>query len=487
MLLVRPDGVLSYYHLREALRGLKIDFGYEFIDKDWVLDFPADDQAPTPQSWVTTTKPVDAPPAPAVASGRRVAGIPTPGQDGPPLSSSAPYPPGSSPGLRGALGPPISSGVAAGSAPHGIMPGVPGGTDGTMSGWHKGKLTSFGSGGDGLPGSGSASAPFPSSGVAMNAAPHGVLPGRPEGEAGTGPGSATGVPTANGSVAGGSRSGSAGSSVPLPPPSLFLTPPPERTTSGAGGSSGSASAGSHDAGAAPSSNPSIVLPELGPPRINTGQKPANGTSATADGSGAARRPIRLLGPSNRLIRIYWRRLPKQRAASASTSSAAATASPAPPALAVRLTRLRRRPARLPGPEPAAATAAAIAAMTTRSYARLQPPKLPKGSPRPAPLRPARLSGDRDWIVFVECKTEGVVIYPTHLLIPASVLARTAGSNPLLLMRPAIDRPQAGDGAARRCSVSARGAFPGASRRRTDVSPGLSDAGRPGRAEDGGTS
>ena len=104
MLLVRPDGVLSYYHLREALRGLKIDFGYEFIDKDWVLDFPADDQAPTPQSWVTTTKPVDAPPAPAVASGRRVAGIPTPGQDGPPLSSSAPYPPGSSPGLRGAVG-----------------------------------------------------------------------------------------------------------------------------------------------------------------------------------------------------------------------------------------------------------------------------------------------------------------------------------------------------------------------------------------------
>ena len=107
MLLVRPDGVLSYYHLRESLRGLKIDFGYEFIDKDWVLDFPADDAAPAPQSWVTTAKPADT--AASTASGPRVVGVPTHGQDGPPPS---PYPPSGSPGPADASAPFPSSGVA---------------------------------------------------------------------------------------------------------------------------------------------------------------------------------------------------------------------------------------------------------------------------------------------------------------------------------------------------------------------------------------
>jgi hypothetical protein len=54
-----------------------------------------------------------------------------------------------------------------------------------------------------------------------------------------------------------------------------------------------------------------------------------------------------------------------------------------------------------------------------------------------------LSGDRDWIVFVECKTEGVVIYPTRLLIPSSVLGLSSGSNPLLqCVQQLIDRKQA---------------------------------------------
>jgi hypothetical protein len=37
--LVRPDGLGSYYAVRSALAGLAIDFGYELIDQDWVLDF----------------------------------------------------------------------------------------------------------------------------------------------------------------------------------------------------------------------------------------------------------------------------------------------------------------------------------------------------------------------------------------------------------------------------------------------------------------
>src|SRR5262249_8947552 len=45
LLLVRPDGIERDYQAQSVLRDLKVDFGYEFIDADWVLAFPA---APPP-------------------------------------------------------------------------------------------------------------------------------------------------------------------------------------------------------------------------------------------------------------------------------------------------------------------------------------------------------------------------------------------------------------------------------------------------------
>src|SRR5207237_149789 len=46
MLLVRPDGLSRYYEIQAAARELGIDFGYEFVDADWVLRF--DDDTPPP-------------------------------------------------------------------------------------------------------------------------------------------------------------------------------------------------------------------------------------------------------------------------------------------------------------------------------------------------------------------------------------------------------------------------------------------------------
>src|SRR5206468_12306257 len=43
LLLVRPDGILTYTRLLAALRALNFDYGYEFIEQDWALDFPNDD------------------------------------------------------------------------------------------------------------------------------------------------------------------------------------------------------------------------------------------------------------------------------------------------------------------------------------------------------------------------------------------------------------------------------------------------------------
>ena len=43
LLLVRPDGINSYYAVRAALRSWGADFGYELIEQDWEIDYkPAD-------------------------------------------------------------------------------------------------------------------------------------------------------------------------------------------------------------------------------------------------------------------------------------------------------------------------------------------------------------------------------------------------------------------------------------------------------------
>ncbi len=59
LMLVRPDGITTYYRALGALQGLPIEFGYEFIDKDWVLDFPEDESTASKQPWMVAEKSED--------------------------------------------------------------------------------------------------------------------------------------------------------------------------------------------------------------------------------------------------------------------------------------------------------------------------------------------------------------------------------------------------------------------------------------------
>jgi hypothetical protein len=43
LLLVRPDGIEAYIAARTSMAGWSADFGYEFIEKDWPLEFPPPD------------------------------------------------------------------------------------------------------------------------------------------------------------------------------------------------------------------------------------------------------------------------------------------------------------------------------------------------------------------------------------------------------------------------------------------------------------
>jgi hypothetical protein len=45
LLLVRPDGINSYYVARAALKSWGSDFGYELVEQDWKLKYQADDRA----------------------------------------------------------------------------------------------------------------------------------------------------------------------------------------------------------------------------------------------------------------------------------------------------------------------------------------------------------------------------------------------------------------------------------------------------------
>jgi hypothetical protein len=54
--LVRPNGITSYYHFLSSLQGMKLDFGYEFIEPDWILDFTDAEKAAANNSWNTASQ-----------------------------------------------------------------------------------------------------------------------------------------------------------------------------------------------------------------------------------------------------------------------------------------------------------------------------------------------------------------------------------------------------------------------------------------------
>jgi hypothetical protein len=191
LMLVRPDGITTYYRTVAALQGLKIDFGYEFIDKDWILDFSEDNAGTARQSWLAAQTVPAAPPGRTTP--RKVTGL-NPGAVARATSryqgvafnpNGASEGPGSVPGPRGGSGPggPLrAEGVLGGS-------NVPGGFTGQFPqvGQAGNGTGSRGGVGDGT----GAGGPYPS-GARPNAASGqnlltGPLPGG--GSAGTGPGS----------------------------------------------------------------------------------------------------------------------------------------------------------------------------------------------------------------------------------------------------------------------------------------------------------
>src|SRR5262249_28710179 len=130
LMLVRPDGITSYYRTLAALEGLKIDYGYEFVEADWVLDFSAERGS---QPWMVAGKNPPVPgPALAGVTSKRPRGAPS--GNGISLGSPAGNSTGPTGGVAGdgsGSGGTISATPGEQQAPGG---GVPGGSKGVRYG-----------------------------------------------------------------------------------------------------------------------------------------------------------------------------------------------------------------------------------------------------------------------------------------------------------------------------------------------------------------
>jgi hypothetical protein len=85
LMLVRPDGIINYYKAIAALQGLDVDYGYEFIEADWALDFPENDDEAKPQPWTTVKTPAriaTSSPSGVPVQGPRIRGVPSLGFPG---------------------------------------------------------------------------------------------------------------------------------------------------------------------------------------------------------------------------------------------------------------------------------------------------------------------------------------------------------------------------------------------------------------------
>ena len=50
MILVRPGGITNYWKLQSVIKPMDIDFGYELVEKAWTLNIPSENSAPSPST-----------------------------------------------------------------------------------------------------------------------------------------------------------------------------------------------------------------------------------------------------------------------------------------------------------------------------------------------------------------------------------------------------------------------------------------------------
>jgi hypothetical protein len=448
MLMVRPDGIDTYYSFQRLMAGYDVKFGYELIDGDWILEFPPDDEQPADQPWrAVAMRPNPTPADAAGPSTGNVRGVRLGNGFGNSGGEGAVGPPGSSGGRTGSgTGKPVPPGGIAGPTAPGGGAGAPTTGPGGTSARPTGEGTAMASGPSGGGWNPRGDKPVPPFSASASGA-NGGTPGQSGGPASTGDklassGSNSGAwvphsdnplspifptpPATGGSPGGGKQNGGNKSDDvgPVLPWEVLATGvPPSRPRGYRGGNPDSRS------GSSPTPEQSGMLPVANPP----------GT-ATADGAAGARADAPEGSPQSGQGRIAALPPPDANPGNAgpktsippgvvpSSGAARGTVQPGEDGPSPGGSGRGGEP-RLGAPTSESVEGSAEPGSGAQSVLRPLPTPGPQPK-RPPSLRSTRLSGDRDYIIFIECRPDGVVLYPAEKQYPLTALAQTV-NNPLV--------------------------------------------------------
>lgn len=408
LFLVRPEGIHSYQDAQTALHGLQVDFGYELIDSEWVLDFPAEGR---PQ---TVAGPTRSGIGGSMPGGVGPGGTGLPGNGGTARGQAGQQPPGLGPpgtgsGIGGAVRPGWPSGAGGGVGPRA---GVPGGVGG--SSLRSGPLAGFGTpgqghtgaqgsliagtpgkngGGPGSGGSGAPPEPFARGGGGTAAG----LPGGRTGPGGSVGGGSVPRPFALGGSGSFGRGGSGGGFAPLLPPGATgprqpISSAPSGDVTWKPGSGGGGAAGPYPAGTPGTPGAGGQASAAGPllqrpvPLASPGAPSADRVIASANVPGTPARPGTPAGSGQ----------PPRPGATASPPDGGARSSDQP-------TDPDAAPAMVGGQPGAGGEAGPLA----RHLLPLPPE--PRRGPQRAPS--VRVFGSRDFQITIDCFTDHVRIMP----------------------------------------------------------------------------
>jgi len=404
LLLVRPDGINTYYRVLRALAGLEVDYGYEFLDQDWTVEIPGDGENAPPQPWMLA-KTTEVPYRPS-ANARKVLGLQASGVERPGGQSESTVP-----RMEGSGGKP--GGYSPGTPPYGygsksqaVNQGAPGISQGLM-----GQSSVFSPVNPGMMPQG------PASGTARFSAPGVSSP------SGDGPFLGNERPAGSGTlhVAG---------PGPAESEAARLDPPVPLMPGNGSRAGGPASAGRIDG----FSNSAQRMPDGGQ------SGPLAATPAGTGGIAGSSFPAQNAGTS------ATQQAFQQNGSMPASGAIAGTPSASPQLNGGSVT---------PGVNPGDASAPSAAqgnpadgpqigtSAPADALDRIRAPAARKKTVQPLALGSRFWDSNRDWIIAIECRSDGLIITPTREWVPLDSTLLAGGDTQLVeKLRKMIDRRQA---------------------------------------------
>ncbi len=490
MILVRPGGITNYWKLQSVIKPMDIDFGYELVDKIWVLDIPADQSAPSPSNLAAMIKPMPIP-KPIPAPGNIRGGINN-GNGSIPQTNTADFNKGiyqnGNEKKNSSSGNPksISYGATAQNIrPITALPGFPGkenlnntlaknnqdfgnnlnpglgkdNSNGTGSGTGKENSNSTGSGTgkENSNGSGSGLGKDNSNGTGTGTSK----------ENSNGTGSGTGKENSNGSGSGIGKDNSKGSGTgigkdnsnsfenaiknnPNNPTGAGVgtgtgtgnnshSTQPINKGNASGGSGTSVNSGANSTGGIPGSKGaySVTTTINSLPGENESGKKGTGAGSSGDDKNSSKTNEAVGGTPQKGEKSNS--TSNNESVKSGNGSSGEGAQPSSqdnnPNISISInnknknetnvTTNQNSPRTTYNREDESQSNSEAKDPTARIAAPL--PELgPRKSSAPTPLRAARLFADRDWVIYVECKFEEILVHPNRLIIPTSLLASEEG-------------------------------------------------------------